>query len=132
VRYSVTSVGVAHRFPTYTTPRVTLVLQARDADGTVLVEDRHVIERNVVVDLSAQLFDTRLRPGEQATVSVRWKKRDLVAEVVGHLLVEPDAFYERFYEINTGHTEETSAAIAVAKKASHESVYVIGERRLKP
>jgi len=130
-RYAVTSERVGHRFPTYVTPRVSLVIQALDAAGEVVAQNATVVQRRVDLALSTQAFDTRLHPGESAVVELEWRRRDRPATVRARLLVEPDEFYRRFFEVYRAQSPSSAALIQQARQDAVDSVYVVGVRELE-
>ena len=97
---TVTSTRVGHAFPTYVTPRVILRGELVDEAGAVIegsLKER-VVAREVPLDLSRELRDTRLMPGR--SVQLRYRKRvDAAgARLKFTVIVEPDAFYTKFFE----------------------------------
>ena len=96
----VKSVAVGHHFPTYVTPRV--VVRARLVDGTGATragsEQEYVIAREVALDLSRELFDTRIPPGERASFSYRRRLDGTGLALRVTVTVHPDHFYTRFFE----------------------------------
>lgn len=97
---TVTSTGVGHAFPTYVTPRVILRAELLRPDGGVVAGSREevVIGREVSLDLEHELFDTRLAPGESATLRYRRRLDASDLRVRLSVVVEPGAFYTRFFE----------------------------------
>lgn len=96
----VANTGVGHAFPTYVTPRVVLRGDLVDAAGRVLSGTRQerVIERHITLDLSREVTDTRLLPGQSAALEYRPRStRDAVRARLT-VVVLPDAFYTRFFE----------------------------------
>src|SRR6058998_226716 len=75
VTLRVSSTRVGHAFPTYVTPRVVLSAELVDDTGQVVAGSRReqIIGREVALDLSRELFDTRLMPGKSATLTYRVK-----------------------------------------------------------
>ncbi len=96
----VTSTRVGHAFPTYVTPRVILRVELRDAAGALVPGSRvdKVIGREVTLDLSRELADTRLLPGRTATLAYRTRVTAPGLRARLSVVVEPDAFYEKFFE----------------------------------
>lgn len=96
VRFSLTSSAVGHAFPTYTTPRVALRSVALDRSGGEVAgtEREHVIQRRVSVSSTGWIehSDTRLLPGETASLDSPWQGYDAVKI---WLEVFPDNFYQR-------------------------------------
>ena len=103
--------GVGHAFPTYVTPKVVVRWEMVDADGKRVNESvqEERIGREVTLDLTQELFDTRIAPGKSRTIRyVRAIDRTgltLRASVV----VVPDDFYIRFYEATLPKTKAKEA-----------------------
>jgi hypothetical protein len=99
-RLRVQSVRVGHRFPTYVVPRVVLRGELVDADGGVIAGTRRerIIAREVELDLSKEIRDTRLAPGAAARLDYRAPRHPRARAVRLAVIVEPDAFYTRFFE----------------------------------
>ncbi len=70
------STGVGHRFPTYVVPRITLSGVSIDVGGRPVAGSRRetIIQRRVHAEQGVwqEVSDTRLRPGESATLTVPW------------------------------------------------------------
>lgn len=100
VTLRVTSSRIGHAFPTYVTPRVVLSAELVDDAGQVLAGSRReqVIGREVALDLSRELSDTRLLPGHSATLTYRVKLEAPGTRARVAVVVEPDAFYVAFFE----------------------------------
>jgi hypothetical protein len=123
---------VGHAFPTYVTPRVLLRGELLDANGPVAGSRREVvIAREVALDLSRELTDTRLLPGQNArlTYTGRADRRDLRVRL--GVIVEPDAFYTGFFEAllaqGAGRGE---AQIREALDATRRSPFILFQRDL--
>lgn len=95
----VRNTGVGHAFPTYVTPRVVMRAEQVDGEGRVIAGTRveRTIERAVEVDLSREIRDTRLMPGRAATLTYQRTVDARAAHVRLAVIVEPDAFYARFF-----------------------------------
>jgi hypothetical protein len=133
VQLKVTSTRVGHAFPTYVTPQVVLRAELLDSSGRVVagsVQEK-IIGREVALDLSRELYDTRLAPGQAMTLDYRRyvDQRGLTARV--SVIVHPDAFYTRFYEAllqqGAGRGE---ALIREALAASRRSSFTVFQREL--
>jgi hypothetical protein len=96
----VTNSGVGHAFPTYVTPRVVMRAELVDAAGETIAGSRveRTIERAVETNLSREVRDTRLLPGRSASLVYRRRVDARAARVRFRVIVEPDAFYTRFFE----------------------------------
>jgi Cytochrome c554 and c-prime len=96
----VTSTRVGHSFPTYVTPRVVLSAELMDQAGQVIAGSRQekIVGREVTLDLSREVFDTRLRPGQSVSLTYRMKVPGSGMRARLAVVVEPDAFYVGFFE----------------------------------
>lgn len=94
-RFRLTSTGVGHAFPTYVTPKVIMKGVGLDGAGRPLsgTERQHVIQRRVefIGGDWVERYDTRLLPGQAATLEVSWPASGRVRM---WLEVHPDDFYD--------------------------------------
>ncbi len=131
---AVTSTRVGHAFPTYVTPRVILRAELLDAAGRVVAGSRaeKVIAREVALDLSREVFDTRLLPGRSAALQYRRRIKAPGTRVRLSVVLEPDAFYTKLFEAllrqGAGRGE---AQIRAALEASRRSPFIVFERELQ-
>ncbi|MBI4390782.1 MAG: hypothetical protein HY575_02775 [candidate division NC10 bacterium] len=97
---TVTNTGVGHLFPTYVTPKVVARISLVDGSGRTeegsLQEDP--IGREVTLDLTRELYDTRIPPGKAHTVTYRRKVSRAGLRLRASVVVYPDSFYTRFFE----------------------------------
>ena len=128
-----TSTRVGHAFPTYVTPRVILRGELVDETGAVIAGTRvqRIVAREVALDLSREVGDTRLAPGR--SVELRYARRvdrdglRLRFTVV----VEPDAFYTQFFETLLAQGAGAGTAqIREALEASRRSPFTVFEQLL--
>lgn len=98
-RLSVTNTGVGHYFPTYVTPKVVLRGFQQDAAGHTIdgTQQEYVIGRQVALDLSREIADTRIAPDAQAIFDYRAPRHPAAAALAFEAEVQPDAFYLEFY-----------------------------------
>ncbi len=93
-RFRLTSTKIGHAFPTYVTPKVIMRGVALDESGRPIPgsERQHVIQRRVeyIGGVWVERSDTRLLPGQSATLDLRWPKSGRVRL---WLEVHPDDFY---------------------------------------
>ena len=119
---------VGHAFPTYVTPRVVLRGELIDSAGNVVpgtVRER-VIAREVALDLSREIRDTRLAPGARARLDYRARAPVAGLRVRLSVVVEPDAFYTAFFEAVLGNgAGEGEAQIREAHAATRKSVFTV-------
>jgi hypothetical protein len=120
--------GVGHAFPTYVTPLVVLRAEALDGEGRPRPATRREarIAREVALDLSQEIADTRLAPGQAAELAFPRDGAPPGTRVRFTVTVYPDAFYTAFYEAllaqGAGRGE---AQIREALAASRRSAFVL-------
>jgi len=129
----VASTRIGHAFPTYVIPRVVLSAEQLDDAGAVVPGTRRerVLAREVALDLSRELADTRLAPGGAARLDYRVSRASEARRLRLRVVVEPDAFYTRFFEAvleqGAGRGE---ADIRQALADARRSPYTLFERVL--
>ena len=101
VALTLRNVKVGHAFPTYVTPKVVLRAELIDSAGAVVEGSRaeRVIAREVALDLSREIADTRLLPGQAASLSYTPRVPGPGVSARLTVVVYPDAFYVGFYEV---------------------------------
>jgi len=124
----VKSVGVGHYFPTYVTPRVVVRAGLIDAKGAFVAGSvqEHVIARDVSLDLSREISDTRIPPGGRASFSYRRRleSRGLTLRVT--VTVYPDYFYSGFFEsVLAAGAGASAPQIRTALDATRRSAFEI-------
>ena len=118
--------GVGHYFPTYVTPKVVVRFELVDEKGRGLEgsfqEER--VGREVTLDLSRELFDTRIPPGKSHSVSYARTISQSGLRLKASIVVSPDDFYIRFFEAKLRETKTRKAmdllheALGAARKSS--------------
>lgn len=120
--------GAGHHFPTYVTPRVFVQAYQEDRDGRELPATRQqwMIARDVKLDLSAEIADTRIPADGQAEFDYRAPRHAGATTLVLRLWVEPDAFYREFYEslLTSGEAGAGQARIEQAHRDAARSGFV--------
>ncbi|MBI5588674.1 MAG: hypothetical protein HY889_09970 [Deltaproteobacteria bacterium] len=96
----ITNSGVGHYFPTYVTPVVVIKGFLTDAKGKILKDTlkEAVVGRKVTLDLSKELFDTRIPPFKSYEFNYAIKRAVKAERLVFEVRVFPDEFYNRFFE----------------------------------
>lgn len=128
---TIASTGVGHNFPTYVTPRVVVRAEMLDATGRLVpgsVRER-AIGRDVLLDLSREVADTRIRPGGRFAMkySRRLDRPGLSLQVT--VTVFPDHFYTRFFDaLLASGAGQGAAQIEAAFEASRRSSFAIFSR----
>jgi hypothetical protein len=129
IALTITNARGGHMLPTYVTPRLVVSGEVLDAAGHPVPGSRResVIGRVVTLDLSREVQDTRLAPGQSARF--RYEATGASgARLRLRVLVEPDAFYTRFFaallESGAGAGE---AEIRRALDAARRSAFTVYE-----
>ena len=125
---TVTNSKVGHYFPTYVTPRVVVSGELADRSGQVLAGSRQekIIGREVTLDLSRELFDTRLAPGESLTFQYRHRLSSAGLTLRIAVTVHPDHFYVGFFEaLLSGGAGRGTAQVREALRAARTSPFTI-------
>jgi hypothetical protein len=133
VTLRLTSTRIGHAFPTYVTPKVVLGIELIDAAGSVVGGRRieAVIGREVTLDLSRELTDTRLFPGQSRSLVYRGPLDRPGLRARASVVVYPDAFYTRFFEALIAQGAGQGAAeIRRALEQTRRSVFTVFEREL--
>ena len=91
-----TNVGAGHYLPTTPTPALWLRIELLDAHAAVVGRSELRIGRALVFDTTFhEIADTRIPPGEHATLARAWRLSATTARVT--VEVHPDDYYEGFY-----------------------------------
>lgn len=102
VRAEITLVntGVGHNFPTYVTPKIVVRWELVNADGKQVNESvqEERIGREVTLDLTQELFDTRIASGKSRTVRYMRAIDRAGLMLRASVVVVPDDFYIQFFE----------------------------------
>ena len=126
---TLTNTGTGHRFPTYVTPRVVMEAVQLNESGEPVAETlrEQVIARQVALDLSRELFDTRLAPGESARLAYDVPLQPEAGAVRFRIRVEPDAFYRDFYQatLDNGFSDQGAETLRLALRNAEASVYTL-------
>lgn len=121
--------GTGHYFPTYVTPRVVAEIFQESAAGRMIEGTlaQHVIQRQVALDLSREIADTRLAPGGEAVLDYRRAPAPGSVRLVYRLRVEPDQFYTELYESllvsDAGRGAKMIREALARSRASHFAFY---------
>ncbi len=104
---TVTNTGTGHAFPTYTTPAVFLRAAFKDADGQLLRDadgrigyyQEITLQRRLDMSVNPwrEAFDTRLLPGQSATLEFRHTAPENAKSLNLWVWVDPDHFYNGFF-----------------------------------
>jgi hypothetical protein len=130
VTLTITNSGGGHLLPTYVTSRLVVSGELLGADGRPRGGTRResIIGRGVSLDLSRELFDTRLAPGQRAVFRYP-RPAGSGGTVRLRVVVEPDHFYTEFFaallERGAGAGQ---AQIRAALEATRRSAFTVWEQ----
>ena len=124
--------GTGHMFPTYVTPSVIVEGIQEDAAGKPLPDTlaQYVIGRQVKLDLSEEIADTRLAPDREAAFRYNQPRDPKAKTLALRVRVRPDEFYSNFYRamLKNG-AGEGEVMIRKALADSLASAYILHEER---
>ncbi|MFA7243472.1 MAG: multiheme c-type cytochrome [Sulfuricellaceae bacterium] len=133
VNLQIANHGVGHAFPTYVTPRVIVEIGQESRNGIMIPGsiERHLIARDVSLDLQMEKADTRIMPDEVRRYGY---EKVMLADAVALtivIVVEPDAFYADFYRATLNDPEFRIGrnSIREALKLAERSSYRIFKSR---
>ncbi len=127
-----TNTGTGHRLPTYVTPEIRLEAYQQDAHGLPIPNTGQVawVARRVDLQLTTEYFDTRLAPGETATLTYEQPISPDARALMTRIHVAPDAFYTRIYEalLEMGLDEQGDRLIRKALAESRRSGFSLHDK----
>jgi hypothetical protein len=128
---TIQSVRVGHYFPTYVTPRVVVRGELLDRSGAPVAGSAKetAIGRDVPLDLSREIADTRIPPGGRFAFDYRHRLSRPGLSLRVTVTVYPDHFYTRFFaSLLAGGAGLGTAQIQKALDATRRSAFVIFTR----
>ncbi len=127
--------GTGHYFPTYLTPRVVIIGEQIDERGSPVANTRQqmIIGREVTLNLSREIFDTRIPPGQSALFSYQLAAAENATRLRIRVVVEPDYFYERFFRamLDRKRAGEGRELIQQAWENARGSPYTLFEKMIR-
>ena len=131
---TLTNSGVGHYLPTYVTPKVLVRFELMDGKGRSLKDSvqEERIGREVTLDLSQEVFDTRIPPGNTYSVSYVRSISQSGLRLKASIVVSPDDFYIRFFEaiIPKAKTRKATALLREALGAARKSTFMLFEKEV--
>jgi hypothetical protein len=129
---TLTNSAVGHYFPTYVTPKVVLTIELVDSSGNSIpgTARRQAVGREVTLDISEELYDTRIPPSSSHTFQYSQSLDRSGLSLHAKVTVYPDEFYRRFYEAKLeGSLSGTEKRmLSAALEATRKSPYIVFER----
>lgn len=129
---TVTNSGVGHYFPTYLTPKVFLRMELVDDRGQQVAGSlrQKVIGREVPLDLSREVYDTRLPPHTSLSMKESWATVLRGLRLRAQVLVEPDHFYTQFFQATIPDAELGRGQLEEALRQTQRSAFMIFSREV--
>lgn len=129
---TLTNSGVGHYFPTYLTPKVFLRMDLADARGRPVGGSLReaIIGREAPLDLSREIFDTRLAPRGSFAMRETWTVGRRGLTLRARVIVEPDHFYERFFRAMVPQAGRGRAQLQEALRQTRRSAFTIFSRKV--
>ena len=127
-----TNSGAGHYFPTYMTPKVFVRMELLDGQGRPVKGSARqaVIGREATLDLSRELYDTRLAPKASFTMTESWTVDGRGLKLRALVVVEPDHFYTRFFRATIPQTERGKLQLQEALRQTRRSSFSVFEREV--
>jgi hypothetical protein len=96
---TVANSGAGHYLPTYVTPKLFVQAHLLDTHGASIEGSAYeaVIGREVALDLSAEMYDTRIPPHAAQAFTYTQTIPEMAAILRVRVVVHPDHFYARFF-----------------------------------
>ena len=130
---TIASTRVGHYFPTYVTPRVVVRADLLDAKGQLVPGSREerAIGREVPLDLSREIADTRIPPGGRFTLPYRRRLDRPGLTLHVSVTVYPDHFYTGFFKsLLASSAGAGTAKLREALESTRRSSFVIFKREV--
>ncbi len=131
----ITNHGVGHAFPTYVTPHVIVEIGQTDKGGVMIATtvERHLIARDVSLDLTIERADTRILPDEMRRYAYNRPRHPQATMLTVRIRVEPDAFYADFYRATLSDPKFSKGrnALRLALHQAERSGYLLYESQQK-
>ena len=138
VAATLTNIGAGHYLPTTPTPAVWLRVELFDAKGHPIVGARDELRIGREIEFATrwrEKQDTRIPPGERATLTRAWRAGRVAMAATARITVEvhPDDYYERLYaERLRGKLPASLRAMYAAALARTVASHYIAEQREVP
>lgn len=130
----ITNDGTGHFFPTYVTPKITVKIYQENQQSQLLSHtlQQEIMGRQVSIDLSEEIADTRLAPEEQRLFNYAMLKDAQAIALVFDIQVAPDAFYTEFYRtlLEQESVDIDKTLIEQAFKESQASIFTLYLKKL--
>jgi hypothetical protein len=129
---TVTNSGAGHYLPTYITPKIFVQVQLLDAQGQSIAGSAQetVIGREVTLDLSKEVYDTRIPPKASRSLTYAQAMPTAATALRVRVVVHPDHFYQRFFAavLHNGEGGKGRAHLEEALRITQSSSFTVFAR----
>jgi hypothetical protein len=129
---TITNSGAGHYLPTYVTPKIFVEAFLLDAQGQTIPDTTQqlAIGREVALDLSEELYDTRIPPKGTQAFTYQAVPPAIATTLRVRVVVHPDHFYQRFFEavLRDGGGGKGHSQMQEALQAAEASPFTVFER----
>lgn len=128
----VENVGAGHYLPTYVTPKIFVQAHLLDTQGQRIADSAQqaVIGREVTLDLSAEVYDTRIPPKASRAFTYEQVVPSMATALRVRVVVHPDHFYQQFFAavLQDGGGGQGRAHLEEALRTTQSSSFPVFER----
>jgi hypothetical protein len=131
---TIANTGAGHYLPTYVTPKITVQAHLLDARGKAIADtgQQVMIGREVTLNLSEELYDTRIPPNASRAFTYAQQVPDAAVTLRVRVVVHPDHFYQRFFEavLANDNIGQGRAHLEEALRRTRASSFTVFEQEL--
>lgn len=131
---TIANTGAGHYLPTYVTPKIVVQAHLLDAEGKAIDEtgQQVLIGREVALDLSEKLYDTRIPPHASRAFTYAQQVPDVAVTLRVRVVVHPDHFYQRFFDavLANGNAGQGRSHLKEALRRTRSSSFTVFEQGL--
>jgi hypothetical protein len=128
----VENVGAGHYLPTYVTPKIFVQAHLLDTQGQRIADSAQqaVIGREVTLDLSEEVYDTRIPPKTSRSFTYEQVVPSTATALRVRVVVHPDHFYQQFFAavLQDGGGGQGQAHLEEALRTTQSSSFPVFER----
>jgi hypothetical protein len=132
VTVTVANTGAGHYLPTYVTPKIFVEAHLLDAQGQSIPDSAQqaTIGREVTLDLSQELYDTRIPPKASHAFTYTHVLSATAMTLRVRVVVHPDHFYRQFFAatLADGDGGQGRAYLQDALRAAEASPFTVFAR----
>ena len=131
---TVANTGAGHYLPTYVTPKIFVNAHLLDAQGDAIngTAQQAIIGRDITLDLSEELYDTRIPPNDSRAFTYAQVVPNVAVALHVRVVVHPDHFYRNFYEavLSNGGNSRGTAILEQALEHATSSPFPVFDQTI--